>query len=184
MPTYVDRNLCTRCASCVEVCARGAISLSDSVAVIDASLCTECGRCAEVCPAGAILAVEVSPVSEHASQTPHPSIRHAANNPVPAQSITTAKLPAQQADLASPSPPTLPATRGELVQKALQGVLAFAAWVFDRTSGSRSGCSGRGTGLLGRGEGRHRRESFERGSRARHRHGKKHRQHNLKGRIR
>lgn len=47
-------NKCTGCSSCVEVCERKAITVSDAVSVIDRTKCVACGRCAEECPNSAI----------------------------------------------------------------------------------------------------------------------------------
>lgn len=54
----VDRNRCTGCGRCLEVCPTGAIRLADGVATVEASLCRGCQACLEACPTGAIFAVE------------------------------------------------------------------------------------------------------------------------------
>lgn len=43
-------NGCLGYGSCVNVCAFGAISIVDGVAVIDKEKCTSCGKCIEECP--------------------------------------------------------------------------------------------------------------------------------------
>ncbi len=48
----VNRQKCTGCGSCIDVCPVGAIVLED-VAVVGPS-CTGCGLCASECPNGAI----------------------------------------------------------------------------------------------------------------------------------
>ena len=50
----VDAEKCTGCTECVEVCATGAVSFSEGVAVIDQKVCTGCGACVEACPTDAI----------------------------------------------------------------------------------------------------------------------------------
>jgi ferredoxin len=49
---------CIACGTCVETCARGAITL-DEIAVIDASVCTGCGLCVSDCAYGALALTEV-----------------------------------------------------------------------------------------------------------------------------
>jgi len=50
----IDRNLCTGCEHCVDVCPAGAITIQDAKAVINQSLCRQCGICADRCPVQAI----------------------------------------------------------------------------------------------------------------------------------
>jgi len=40
---------CVRCGSCVEICARGAITLAEGVPVTDAGKCSVCGECVDGC---------------------------------------------------------------------------------------------------------------------------------------
>ncbi len=54
----VDRDKCTGCGSCSNVCPQGAISIEDNLAVINEGLCVGCGACASVCPTGAIRELE------------------------------------------------------------------------------------------------------------------------------
>jgi Fe-S-cluster-containing hydrogenase component 2 len=54
---YVDEERCAGCGACVDVCPRGAISISSGKATISQSLCDRCEACAAVCPEGAILSV-------------------------------------------------------------------------------------------------------------------------------
>ena len=50
-----QRELCTRCGRCVEVCPRGVFVLGVKTAEItDRDLCIECGACARNCPAAAL----------------------------------------------------------------------------------------------------------------------------------
>jgi NAD-dependent dihydropyrimidine dehydrogenase PreA subunit len=50
----IDKNLCTGCEQCVDVCPTDAITIQDAKAVINQSLCRQCGICADQCPAQAI----------------------------------------------------------------------------------------------------------------------------------
>jgi NAD-dependent dihydropyrimidine dehydrogenase PreA subunit len=54
----VDRERCTACGACVEVCPTGAIRLTEGetgrYAEIDEQRCQECEACVEACPEGAI----------------------------------------------------------------------------------------------------------------------------------
>jgi NAD-dependent dihydropyrimidine dehydrogenase PreA subunit len=65
----VDRERCTGCGACVEVCPTGAIRLTEDEtgrhAEIDEERCQECEACVEACPEGAI-ASRVEPAIEKA----------------------------------------------------------------------------------------------------------------------
>jgi Fe-S-cluster-containing hydrogenase component 2 len=50
----VDKDECTGCETCVEVCPVNAISMKDDKAEIDQSTCTECETCVPECPVEAI----------------------------------------------------------------------------------------------------------------------------------
>ncbi len=50
----IDKDKCTGCGECEEVCAFGAISIKDDVAEIDHDTCTLCGTCVDTCPSGAL----------------------------------------------------------------------------------------------------------------------------------
>jgi formate hydrogenlyase subunit 6/NADH:ubiquinone oxidoreductase subunit I len=50
----IDRNLCSGCGQCVDVCPAGAITMQDAKAVINQSLCKQCGLCVGQCPVQAI----------------------------------------------------------------------------------------------------------------------------------
>jgi len=51
--TTVNLNLCDECGTCVSVCPKDAIILSDSLA-ISADKCVSCGVCVKICPFGAL----------------------------------------------------------------------------------------------------------------------------------
>ena len=51
---YIDKDKCTGCGACVDVCPPQAISIQNDVAVISQRLCRQCGSCATVCPTGAV----------------------------------------------------------------------------------------------------------------------------------
>ncbi|MFO7822238.1 MAG: 4Fe-4S binding protein [Lentisphaeria bacterium] len=53
MPAVVDKETCTGCENCVEVCPVDAISMNDGKAEVDDS-CIDCGQCVDECPVDAI----------------------------------------------------------------------------------------------------------------------------------
>lgn len=59
----IDKETCTACGMCVEVCPVDAISKIEynggEVYTIDPELCTNCGLCTEECPVDAISETEV-----------------------------------------------------------------------------------------------------------------------------
>ena len=52
--TKIDRDLCTGCGLCVEVCPARTLSLEDGKAVVTGDRSLNCGHCQAVCPTGAI----------------------------------------------------------------------------------------------------------------------------------
>ena len=53
MGVKVDKEKCTGCAGCVDICPVGAIKIENGKAVIDES-CVDCGACIAQCPLQAI----------------------------------------------------------------------------------------------------------------------------------
>jgi len=53
MAVKVDKEKCTGCGACVEVCPAQVIRIEEEKAVISDD-CVECGVCVEECPEGAI----------------------------------------------------------------------------------------------------------------------------------
>jgi Na+-translocating ferredoxin:NAD+ oxidoreductase subunit B len=51
---------CLGLGSCVKVCAFGALSVVNGVAVVDEDRCTSCGMCAKTCPKGLINVIPAS----------------------------------------------------------------------------------------------------------------------------
>ena len=51
----LDKNICTGCGICMEVCPHSVYQLSDKKAIIvDKDACMECGACARNCPSMAL----------------------------------------------------------------------------------------------------------------------------------
>jgi Fe-S-cluster-containing hydrogenase component 2 len=53
MAAKVEKEKCTACGSCVDVCPTEAI-LVDDVAIVDEEKCVDCGTCVDECPSEAI----------------------------------------------------------------------------------------------------------------------------------
>ena len=63
----IDKNLCTLCGICEQICVRGIIALGqDSAEITDDSVCIQCGHCRAVCPVDAPLL----PLLDHTEFTP------------------------------------------------------------------------------------------------------------------
>ena len=54
MAAQVDKEKCTGCGDCVEICAVEAIGLKDGKAVVNEDECVECGACEDECENDAI----------------------------------------------------------------------------------------------------------------------------------
>ena len=59
MATYflrgTDRDACTACGACAEICPVEALRLEGDLPVVDEAWCIGCGVCATVCPADAVV---------------------------------------------------------------------------------------------------------------------------------
>ncbi len=55
----VDKNLCSGCALCAQICPERAISLFWGKAEIDATRCNSCYHCVDACPQRAIAEIVV-----------------------------------------------------------------------------------------------------------------------------
>ena len=54
MIPVIERELCTGCGNCIEVCPPQALSLEDEKVSVQEEFCEECGFCAAECPVEAI----------------------------------------------------------------------------------------------------------------------------------
>ncbi len=54
MAAQVNKEECSGCSACMDVCPEDAITMDGDTAVIDAAKCTECGLCVDACPVAAI----------------------------------------------------------------------------------------------------------------------------------
>ena len=50
MAAVVNKEKCTGCGTCVDLCPVEAIKLEDNIAVVDADQCVDCGSCENECP--------------------------------------------------------------------------------------------------------------------------------------
>lgn len=54
MVAVVNKDKCTGCGTCVDICPAAAIALENEIAVVDASACVDCETCVDECPESAI----------------------------------------------------------------------------------------------------------------------------------
>jgi Fe-S-cluster-containing hydrogenase component 2 len=54
MAVKIDKEKCTGCSSCVDICPVDAIKILDDKAIVDEDECIDCGTCVEECPEDAI----------------------------------------------------------------------------------------------------------------------------------
>jgi ferredoxin len=54
MIPVIDKQTCSGCGRCIEICPPQAISLIEKTACIEAELCEECGFCVAECKLDAI----------------------------------------------------------------------------------------------------------------------------------
>ena len=54
MTPIIDRELCTGCGACIEICPPRALVMEQEMARLEEEFCEECGFCAAECPTGAI----------------------------------------------------------------------------------------------------------------------------------
>ena len=54
MAAVVDKETCTGCGACVEICPVEAIEVQDNIAVVNNDECVDCGSCESECPVEAI----------------------------------------------------------------------------------------------------------------------------------
>lgn len=54
MIPIINKENCTGCGKCTEICPPEAISLQNEIACIESDLCEECGFCIAECPVEAI----------------------------------------------------------------------------------------------------------------------------------
>jgi len=54
MAVTIDKEKCTGCGACVDICAVDALKMEDDKAVVDPETCIDCGSCVDECPVEAI----------------------------------------------------------------------------------------------------------------------------------
>ena len=76
----VDKEMCTGCNQCIDVCRFDAIAPFENVVNIDPISCDGCGVCARICPIGAIKMVEKVSGEWYISETKYGPMVHARLN--------------------------------------------------------------------------------------------------------
>jgi ferredoxin len=51
---WIDKNKCTGCGACIDVCPVNAIAMKEGKAEIDMDKCIRCGKCHDICPVNAV----------------------------------------------------------------------------------------------------------------------------------
>jgi ferredoxin len=54
MAVEINKEKCTGCGNCVDVCPVEALSIKNEKAFVDNDECIDCGACVNTCPEGAI----------------------------------------------------------------------------------------------------------------------------------
>ncbi len=54
MTAKIDKERCSGCSACIDICPMDAISLLDGFAQVNEEECVGCGVCVDECPTGAI----------------------------------------------------------------------------------------------------------------------------------
>lgn len=54
MAVTIDKEKCTGCGACVDICPVDALKLEGDKTVVDPETCIDCGSCVDECPVEAI----------------------------------------------------------------------------------------------------------------------------------
>lgn len=61
---------CIGCSKCQDICPKGAVTMTDTLAYIDPAVCTLCRKCVEVCPTHSIIETNFPPKKVKAAVKP------------------------------------------------------------------------------------------------------------------